>query len=137
MAPMHEHSFPESSESSERRSARAVAALEYEERAQLGFRRRRMAAGDPWAAPDGFQVDREVSSGELIAGWFAGFGVAFGATALFLRPLLFGFLAVVCALVGLMGGGQAARTARVAMIIASICFFLGMMFSIMMERPIF
>lgn len=137
MGAMHESSFPESAESPERRSARAVAQLEYEERAQTGFRRRKHGMGDPWAAPDDYQVDREVGPGELFGGYLAGFAVTFGGVALFLRPLLFGFLCVVFALGGLIAGGNAAKTARIALMVGAGGFFFGMLFSIWMERPVF
>jgi hypothetical protein len=133
---MHEQRFPESPESPERRSARAVAQLEYEERAQTGFRRRRHGQGDPWAAPDDFQVDREVTNGELFAGYLAGFAVVLACVALFLRPLLFAFLAVLFAIGGLIGGGQASKIAKMALVIGAFTFVLGMLFSIWTERPV-
>ena len=133
---MHEHSFPESSESDEARTSRALAALEYEESAGLGFRRRTQGVGDPYADPERHQIDRDVTSGEIFAGLLAGFGTVIGAMALVTRPLLLGMIAALLLAFGSIGGGQAARIARVGVAIAGVCFFLGMLIAIFLERPI-
>jgi hypothetical protein len=133
---MHEHSFPESSESPEARSQRALAALQYEERAGLGFRRRKHGMGDPYEQPEAYQVDRDPSAGEVFAGMLAGFGTAIGALSLFVRPLLLAFIAAALLTLGVAGGGQATRIARIGFIVAGVCFFLGMLFAIALERPV-
>jgi len=133
---MHDQRFPESQESPEQRSARAVAALQYEERAGLGYRRRQYGAGDPWAEPERHQIDKEIPGYELAAGLIAGLGAALAGLALVMLPLMMAFFAVLLAMVGLAAGGSAARIGKVAIIVACFTFFFGMMFAILTERPV-
>lgn len=127
----HDASFPASPEPPERRTDRVLASLEYEERAGLGFRRRRhQPLGDPYAEPERYQVDREPTAGELWAGMLGGVAAMLGFSALFYKPLLLGTLAVIFAILGSLGEGQASRVARWAMLVAGICFVLGMLMSI-------
>lgn len=127
----HDQKFPDSPEAPDQRTARALEALEFEEKAGLGFRRRqRKPIGNPYGEPERFQVDREPSNGELWAGMLAGMAAVIGFGALFYKPLLLGTVALVLAVAGSLGDGQPARIARWAMIIASICFFLGMVLTI-------
>jgi hypothetical protein len=133
---MHDQHFPESTESSEQRAARAVAALEYEESAGLGFRRRRIGKGDPYGDPERYQVGHEATSGEILAGYLAGAGVVAGGLSLVMRPLLMGLIAIICLTLGSVGGGQSSRIAKVGLPIAMVCFFIGMLFAILAERKV-
>ncbi|MCW2923084.1 MAG: hypothetical protein JWM98_488 [Thermoleophilia bacterium] len=127
----HDARFPDSPEAPDQRTDRALAALQYEERAGLGFRRReRGTPGDPYAEPERFQVDREPTSGELWAGLIAGIGAVLGVAAVFYKPLLLGTVAVIFTIIGSMGDGQAARIARVGIICAGLGTVIGMSFAI-------
>jgi len=127
----HDSTFPESPETSDGRTERALEALRYEERAGLGFRRRqRKAIGDPYAEPERFQVDREPTAGELWAGLLAGIGAVLGFSALFYKPLIMGTLAVMFTVLGSLGDGAPSRIAKWGMTVAGFCFFFGMVLSI-------
>jgi hypothetical protein len=128
---MHDQKFPESEESPERRTERAVEALEYEQSAGLGFRRRLTnAMGNPYASAEEHQVDREPSQGELWANLAAGVGLILGIAALFYKPLLVGFLAAVFIVLGTLGDSQGSKISRVALPVAATCFFFGMLLAI-------
>jgi hypothetical protein len=135
---MHDSKFPESSEAPERRTDRALEALQYEERAGLGFRRRQRAPiGDPNLEPERYQVDREPSLGELWAGYLAGFGAILGFGALLYKPLLFGTLAVFLGIFGSLGDGAPSRIARIGLTVTIICFTLGMLLAMFVtHKPI-
>lgn len=133
----HEQTFPESSESPEARSARAVEALHYEERARLGFRRRlTQGIGDPFADPSVYQVGRELTTGQVVGSYMAGFGLILGGASLVFQPLLMMCIGVALCIAGLAAGGQAARIARMGLVVTGICWFLGMVFALVFERPI-
>lgn len=134
----HDASFPESPESPERRSERALAALQYEERAGLGFRRRdRAPIGDPYSEPERFQIDREPTPGELWAGMLAGIAAVVGFSAIFYKPLLLGTVAVILAVFGSLADGSPSRVARIAMVVTGACFVIGMLVAIFLtKRPI-
>src|SRR5687767_9345376 len=98
IAPMHEEHFPKSTEPSGRLADRFVAALEYEERAGLGFRR----AGDdpgttlPYLRREGDVVfDSHMSGGQILAGYMAAASLVLGACALVYKPLVLGTIALV------------------------------------------
>jgi hypothetical protein len=127
----HDSTFPDSTEAPESRTDRALAALQYEEKAGLGFRRRKRGAmGDPYAEPDRYQVDREPTAGELWAGMLAGLGAVLGFGAIFYKPLLLGTIAVILTVLGSMGDGAPARVAKWAAIVAGLGFTIGMLMSI-------
>lgn len=127
----HDSTFPDSPEAPESRTDRALAALQYEEKAGLGFRRRqRGALGDPYAEPQRYQVDREPTSAELWAGMLGGMGAVLGFGAIFYKPLLLGTLALIFAILGSLGDGAASRIAKWALIVAAFGFVLGMLMSI-------
>jgi hypothetical protein len=93
--------------------------------------------GDPWRDPERYSVDREMTRGEILAGYAAGMSVILGGTALFVKPLMFATIALVLAIIGTTGGGQAAKIARIGVTISIFGFFFGMLFSILTERPLF
>lgn len=127
----HDSTFPDSAESPEQRTERALEALQYEERAGLGFRRRERAAmGNPYAEPERYQVDREPTSGELWAGMVAGIGAVLGFSAIFYKPLLLGAVAVVLTVLGSLGDGAPARVAKWGFVITLIGVTLGMLMAI-------
>ena len=136
ITPMHEHSFPESSEAPDDRSARAVDALQYEESAGLGFRRRAHGMGNPYASPDDYEIGREVGIGELWGGLLGGFSTVLGAGALAYKPLVLGFLAVLCGVGAVIAGGSAAKVGRIGLTVACFGFFFGMIFAIALDRPV-
>lgn len=131
----HDASFPDSSEAPERRTDRALAALQYEERAGLGYRRReRGTPGDYYGEPERFQVDREPTAGELWAGMLAGLGAVLGVAAIFYKPLLLGTFAVLFTILGSLGDGQAARIARVGIVVVCLGVTLGMVVAIFLTH---
>jgi hypothetical protein len=131
----HDSSFPDSAEAPERRTDRALEALQYEERAGLGFRRRERAPiGDPYLEPERYQVDREPTPAELWAGLVAGVGAVLGVGAIFYKPLLLGVFAVLFTVIGSLGDGAAARIAKWGLIIACFGITLGMIASIFVTK---
>ncbi|MCW2972349.1 MAG: hypothetical protein JWN72_622 [Thermoleophilia bacterium] len=133
----HDSKFPDSSEAPEARTDRALEALQYEEKAGLGFRRRdRKPIGDPYAGdgPERSQVDREPTNGELWAGLLAGLGSVLGFAAIFYKPLLMGSIAAVLLIFGSLGDGAASRIARIGILVAGICFFIGMLVALFVTK---
>ena len=131
----HDSTFPDSAESPQQRTDRALEALQYEEQAGLGFRRRQRAPiGDPYAEPERFQVDREPTSGELWAGMLAGIGAVLAFGAIFYKPLLLGFIAVIFTILGSLGDGAAARIAKWAFIMVLIGVTTGMLMAIFVTK---
>jgi hypothetical protein len=140
MTPMHDKHFPDSDEAGESRTQRAIDALNYEESAGIGFRRRSIGeqSGDPYGKPEAYIVgDDSVSGGQVLAGYLAAVAVVLGAGALVYKPLLLGTIAAIAGVSGAIAGGPAGRTAKTGLIIASFGFFFGMLFSILLERPVF
>ena len=134
----HDAKFPESAESAEQRTQRAITALEIEESAGLGFRRRRSgeSAGNPYAKPEQYRIGQPVGSGTVLAGMLAGLAWVLGIGSLLYHPLLLGTVALIAGISATIAGGPTARTARNGLIVASICFFLGMIFAIGLGRPV-
>jgi hypothetical protein len=131
----HDSSFPDSAESPERRTDRALEALQYEERAGLGFRRRqRKAMGNPYGEPERYQVTREPTSGELWAGMLAGLGAVLGFAAIFYKPLLLGAIATALVVLGSIADGQAAKIARWGFVTVMIGVTLGMVMAIFVTQ---
>ena len=131
----HDSTFPDSEEAPESRTDRALAALQYEEKAGLGFRRRvRTPMGDPYAEPERYQVDREPTSAELWAGMLAGIGAVLGFGAIFFKPLLLATIATVFVVLGSLGDGTPSRIARWGAIITATGFTVGMLMSIFVTK---
>ena len=131
----HDSTFPDSPEAPDKRTDRALEALQYEEKAGLGFRRReRSAIGDPYGEPERYQVDREPTAGELWAGMLAGIGAVLGFSAIFYKPLLLGFVAVIFTILGSLGDGAASRIAKWAFITVTIGVSLGMLIAIFVTK---
>lgn len=131
----HDSTFPDSEEAPERRTDRALAALQYEEKAGLGFRRRqRTPLGDPYAEPERYQVDREPTSAELWAGMLAGIGAVLGFGAIFFKPLLLGTIAVIFVMFGALGDGAPSRVAKWGALITAAGFTIGMLMSIFVTK---
>lgn len=127
----HDSTFPDSAEDPAKRTDRAIEALEYENKAGLGFRRRqRKAIGNPYAEPERYQVTHEPSQGELWAGLVASIGTVLGIAAIFYKPLLLGVFAVICVVLGSTGGGQAAKIARWGFITVLVGVTIGMLMAI-------
>lgn len=135
----HDSTFPDSPEAPERRTDRALAQLQYEERAGLGFRRRqRKPLGNPYAEPERYQVTREPTAGELWAGVLAGIGAVLAVAAIFYKPLLLGTLAVILTVIGSLGDGQPSRIARAGIVLAAVGATLGMLMAIFLTHaPLF
>ncbi len=133
---MHEQRFPESTESPDARTARALKALELEDSAGRGRRPDSPAA--PWGMWEDYRADADDSTAQLVGGYFAASGVVFGLVSLAVMPLLFAFLAFVGITFGtILGGRNQQKLNFIAMIVASACFLVGMSFALAMERPVF
>ncbi len=131
----HDSNFPESPESPAQRTDRALEALQYEEKAGLGFRRRERAPiGNVYAEPERYQVVREPSSGELWAGMLAGIGAVLGFGAIFYKPLLLGLVAVIFTILGSLGDGAPARVAKASFIMVTIGVTIGMLMQIFVVK---
>ena len=131
----HDSTVPDSPEAPERRTDRALEALQYEEKAGLGFRRRtRTPMGDPYAEPERYQIDREPTAGELWAGMLGGIGAVLGFGAIFYKPLLLGNVAVIFAVLGSLGDGAPSRVGRAAILVAGLGTLLGMLLAIFVTK---
>ena len=119
------------------RTDRALEALQYEEKAGLGFRRRqRKALGNPYGGdgPERANVDREPTSGELWAGMVVGLGAVLGFAAIFYKPLLLGSVAAILIVLGSVADGAPSRIARIAIIVAGAGFFIGMIVALFITK---
>ena len=137
---MHDQNFPDSEEAGDSRTQRAVEALKYEEAAGIGFRRRAIGeqSGDPYGRPESFHVGEDnMTPGQILAGYLGALAVVLGGAALVYKPLLFGTIAAIAGVCGSMAGGRSGRIAKLGLIIAGFGFFFGMLFAILMERPVY
>lgn len=135
---MHDSSFPQSEEAPDARTARAEAALRYEERAKLGFRKRKAHGGsDPWTDPEVHAVDHEQSLGELWGAYLGGVAVVFGILAFFWLPLFSGTVALFAGGAGTIAGGNSVKIARIGLIIACFGYFIGMLIALTWKLPVF
>lgn len=135
---IHEPTYPSSDEPAEARSERAVAALEYEERAGLGFRRREgvHGAGDAYGNPEDYQVGEE-TTGQLVGGYLAAIGVVAAIGSFAVKPLVLAAAALFFSIAGLISGGPAARIGRIGLIVACAGWSVGMMIAIIWDRPVY
>lgn len=122
MPDMHEHGFPASDEPPQQTSDRFIAALQYEERARLGFRRQAVTT----PVPGGAAREEEWTHGQIWGGYLAAIALALGVGSLVFKPLLLGPLALVLGIGSLIPGGPAERLGRIALIVAGVCWVLGM-----------
>lgn len=135
---MHDETFPQSQESPERRTARAVEALEYEEKAGLGFRRRKVGerAGNPYGSPEQYDVNAPVTGGQVLGSYLSAMAIILGAGAIIYKPLLLGSAAGLLALLGTIGGSND-RVTRLGVIVSCTGFSLGMLIAILTDAKIF
>lgn len=135
---MHEHTYPESTEPAEAVEARAAAALEYEEKAKLGFRRRLASGGgDAYAEPERYQIGRDQSLGETWGSFLGAICLVFGIVAIAYKPLLMSTFALFAGVTGSIAGGSSVKTARLGLIVASAGFVIGMIYALATDRAVF
>jgi hypothetical protein len=136
---VHEPTYPPSEEPTDARTARAVAALKYEEQAGLGFRRRTGTHGesDPYGNPEDFLVDGEETTAQLVGGYLAAVGVVAGIGAFFVKPLVLSVVALFFCIAGIISGGKAERIGRAGLIVACCGWAFGMLVAITWDRPVF
>jgi len=65
------------------------------------------------------------------------FNLSISGTHFEMRPVRVGIAAVVLALAAAGIGGRHSRLATVAVIVAGVCWFLGMVIAVLAERPLF
>lgn len=76
-------------------------------------------------------------SSQAVAGYLAGAAIFGGLTALVYYPGRIGPAAIVIALVAVGMGGSIKRFTGLAMAVAILGFFFGMIVSVTLDRPIF
>lgn len=72
-----------------------------------------------------------------VAGYMAAFALFAGVMALVWYPGRLGPAAMLVALIAAAIGGPQRRLADAALVIATVCWFLGMVVAVLTERPIF
>ncbi len=134
---MHEQRFPKSDEPVDQQTSRAIAGLEYEDEAGLGFRRVGREFGVTNEFDPGARVETSESTGQLWASYIAAAGVIAAVGSAVYRPLTLGFIAFLGALIGVAAGGRAADLGRLGFILLGIFFVIGMVFAITQEMPLY
>jgi hypothetical protein len=72
-----------------------------------------------------------------VAGFLAAAALAAGVLALVWYPGRLGTAAILVALVAAAMGGPHRRLAAAALVVATACWFLGMLLAVLLERPVF
>jgi hypothetical protein len=72
-----------------------------------------------------------------VAGFLAAFALFAAVLALVWYPGRVGTAAILLALVGAAMGGPQRRLAAAAVLVATVCWFAGMLLAVLFERPVF
>ncbi len=89
------------------------------------------------SAPDlGYDEPAASRSSDTVAGFLASFAIFASLLALAWHPLRLIPAAMVLALVAAAMGGRHERLAFAAVLIAAVCFFLGMTIAVVTESPL-
>ena len=90
-----------------------------------------MSAGQPDI------VERDDGAAEKVAGFLAALALAMGALAVAYEPVKLGVPAIVVSLVAAgMARGRFAPLARIAVLVATACWVLGMILAVLTENPL-
>ena len=90
-----------------------------------------MSAGQPEIA------ERDDRAGEKVAGFLAALAMAMGALAVAYQPVKLGVPAIVIALVAAgMARDRFAPLARIAVLVATACWVLGMILAVLTKNPL-
>jgi hypothetical protein len=82
-------------------------------------------------------VERDDRAGEKVAGFLAALAMAMGALAVAYQPVKLGVPAIVISLVAAgMARGRFAPLARLAVLVATACWVLGMILAVLTENPL-
>jgi len=73
---------------------------------------------------------------ETVAGFLASFAIFFALIGLAWHPLRLILPAIIVSLVASAMGGRHQRLAFASVIVVALCFFLGMMISVITARPL-
>jgi len=73
---------------------------------------------------------------ETVAGFLASFAIFIALIGLAWHPLRLILPAIIVSLVASAMGGRHRRLAFASVIVVALCFFLGMMISVITERPL-
>ena len=76
-------------------------------------------------------------SGDVVAGYLAAFSIFCSAISIAWHPLRMIAPAIILALIAAGMGGRENRLARYALVMAAVCFFLGLTIAVAGSRPLF
>lgn len=77
------------------------------------------------------------SAAETAAGFLAALAVVAGVLSIFWYPGRLGVAALLVVLVAAAIGGSQRRLVGISLAIVTLCWFVGMVFSVVTDRPIF
>jgi hypothetical protein len=80
---------------------------------------------------------RDYSPADTAAGFLAVFAVVAGVLAIFWYPGRLGAAALLVGLIAAAIGGSQRRLVGISIAIVTLCWFVGMVFSVVTDRPIF
>jgi hypothetical protein len=81
--------------------------------------------------------NRRARAGEVVADYLAGLAIFAGIVSLFYYPGRIGPAAIVIALIAAGMGTTVRRFAGIAMLVASLGWFFGMIVAVYLDRPLF
>lgn len=84
----------------------------------------------------GFEEQGRTSASEVVAGYLASFSIFASLISLAWHPLRLVLPAMLLALISAGMAGRGKRLPLAASLIAAACFFLGLMISVITERPL-
>jgi hypothetical protein len=74
---------------------------------------------------------------QLVAGYLAAAAIFAGVIAVFWYPGLLGLAAIFTALIAAAIGRSVGRLTAIAMVVATLGFFFGMVVAVFLDRPLF
>ena len=89
------------------------------------------------AAEERYELEESYSPADTAAGFLAVLAVVAGALAIFWYPGRLGPAALLVCLIAAAIGGSQRRLVAASLAIVTLCWFVGMVFSVVTDRPIF
>ena len=83
------------------------------------------------------ELEESYSAAETAAGFLAAFAVVAGVLAIFWYPGRLGAAALLIVLIAAAIGGSQRRLVGISLAIVTLCWFVGMVFSVVTDGPIF
>ncbi len=89
------------------------------------------------AADERREFERSYSNADTVAGFLAVLALVAGVLAIFWYPGRLGPAALLVALIAAAIGGSQRRLVGISVAIVTLCWFVGMVFSVVADRAIF